>query len=164
MAQTKEDESPEVQDLKRRIEFMQKRMARLVRALDEPTRQKVLETMGRECAKEFGSLTDRFRGRPEAFLEEARRQWMDSATYDQATGTIRVMDRASTCTCAFVNPDLTPADFCACTLGWQKEAYSAILGEPVDVELEDSILRGGKRCAFRITCRNQASATASGRG
>jgi hypothetical protein len=49
-----------------------------------------------------------------------------------------------------VKPGVTPPDFCNCTLGWQKEAYSAILGRPVEAELEESILRGGSRCVFRI--------------
>jgi predicted hydrocarbon binding protein len=35
-------------------------------------------------------------------------------------------------------------------LGWQKQTYSAILGKPVEAELEESILRGSGRCVFRI--------------
>ena len=143
-------ESAEARELRQKITFMRTRLARLVSALDAPTRQRVLETMGRECAKEFAPLTERFRGKPQEFLEEGRRQWMKDASYDDATKTVRVVDRSPHCTCAFVQPGLTPADFCACTLGWQKEAYSTILGEPVDVELESSVLRGGTCCAFRI--------------
>lgn len=155
-AQSHDAESPEVRELKRRVAFMQKRMARLVAALDEPTRQKVLETMGRECAKEFGSLLERFRGKPEEFLEEGRKQWMERAVYDRAAGTVAVVDRSPSCTCAFVDPGVTPPDFCACTLGWQKEAYSVILGEPVDAELESSVLRGAGQCAFRVKLRKPA--------
>lgn len=145
--------SREIADLKQKIDFMQKRMARLVRALDKDTRARVLATMGRECAKEFGFLIDRFRGKPEEFLQEARRQWMESASYDAEKGVIRVVDRSTSCTCAFVQPGVTPGDFCDCTLGWQKEAYSAILGESVDAEIEGSVLRGDPKCAFRIRCR-----------
>jgi hypothetical protein len=46
---------------------------------------------------------------------------------------------------------MTPGSFCDCTLGWQEEAYSEILGRPVKAELEESILRGGKRCVYRMT-------------
>lgn len=147
------DDPKETSALKARVDFMQRRMARLVRALDPATRSTVLETMGRECAKEFRPLIDRFRGKPVEFLEEARRQWVESATYDEKSGTVRIVDRSPTCTCAFVQAGVTPGEFCECTLGWQKEAYSAILGEPVDAELESSILRGGQRCAFSIRCR-----------
>lgn len=150
LAQSSTADNPAAKQLQHKIDFMQKRMARLLVALDEPTRRRVLETMGRECAKEFSELTERFRGKPQEFLDEAKRQWMESASYDAATGEIRVVDRAAACTCAFVKPGLTPADFCACTLGWQKEAYATILGEPVDTELDASILQGASRCAFYI--------------
>jgi hypothetical protein len=30
------------------------------------------------------------------------------------------------------------------------EAYSTILGRPVTAELEESVLRGGKKCIYRI--------------
>lgn len=150
LAQTSTTDNPAAKQLQQKIDFMQKRMARLLVALDAPTRARVLETMGRECAKEFGELTERFRGKPKEFLEEAKRQWMESASYNEATGEIHVVDRATACTCAFVKPGLTPPDFCACTLGWQKEAYSTILGESVDAELDSSVLRGASRCAFHI--------------
>jgi hypothetical protein len=35
-------------------------------------------------------------------------------------------------------------------LGRQVEAYSTILGRPVTAELEESVLRGGKKCIYRI--------------
>lgn len=146
--------SPEMQELQRKVQFMRKRMARLIGALDGPTRDKVLETMGRECAKEFGALIEPYRGKPEAFLEDGRKRWMESTEYDPAKGTIRVVDRSQTCTCPFVEPGVTPAEFCACTLGWQKEAYAMILGEPVDAEIESSILRGASRCAFKVRRRS----------
>jgi hypothetical protein len=145
--------SAEVQELQRKVQFMQKRMARLIGALDGPTRDKVLETMGRECAKEFSAMLEPYRGKPEAFLEEGRRQWMQTTEYDRQRGTIRIVDRAKACSCPFVQPGLTPPDFCACTLGWQKEAYAMILGEPVDAEIESSILRGAAQCAFKVSRR-----------
>lgn len=139
--------------LQGKIDFMQKRMARLVQALDPATRSKVLETMGRECAKEFSHLIDKFRGKPNEFLAEVQRQWVESATYDAQKGTLRIVDKATACTCAFVKAGVTPGEFCECTLGWQKEVYSGIFGEPVDAELESSILRGGQRCIFSIRCK-----------
>lgn len=151
LAQSGETKSPELEDLERKIEFMQKRIARLIRALDEPARQEVLETMGRECAKESGSFLERFRGKPDEFLEEARKQWVESATYDREAGTVRIVGHSKPCACAFVKPGLTPADFCNCSLGWQKEFYSAIFGEPVDAELEQTVLRGASYCASRIS-------------
>ena len=44
----------------------------------------------------------------------------------------------------------TPADFCTCTRGWNQYALSTVLGKPVTVELEESVLRGSTRCTHRI--------------
>jgi hypothetical protein len=83
------------------------------------------------------------------FLAEGRKQWMEKAEFDNKAGTIRIVDKLKSCSCPLVKPGATPPEFCDCTLGWQKETYSAILGKPVEVEIEESILRGGSRCVFR---------------
>ncbi len=146
-------QDPEVKQLKGSIDFMRKRMARLVRALDEPTRTRVLETLGRECAREFSSMTEPFRGKPREYVEEARRRWASEATYDEAAGTIRVAGRPGPCVCPFVQAGLTPTDFCTCSLSWQKEVFSVVLNRPVDAQLESSVLRGGTQCTHRIQAR-----------
>ncbi len=146
-------QDPEVKQLKGKVDFMQKRMAKLVRALDEPTRTKVLETLGRECAKEAAQMTEPFRGKPREFVVEAKRRWASDATYDEAAGRIRVVGRAEPCGCPFVQAGLTPGAFCACGVGWQKEVFSVVLNRPVDAELESSVLRGGKECTFRMQVR-----------
>ncbi len=71
--------------------------------------------------------------------------------YDEKAGIIRVFDRGPHCSCPLVKEGLTSGAQCDCTLGWQRETYSAILGRPVDAAVEESILRGGKRCVYRIT-------------
>lgn len=41
--------------------------------------------------------------------------------------------------------------YCLCSLGYVQEMHERMLGRPVKVELVDSVLRGGKRCKFRMT-------------
>lgn len=41
--------------------------------------------------------------------------------------------------------------YCICSVGYVKELHERMLGRPVEVELADSVLRGGKRCKFRLT-------------
>jgi len=41
--------------------------------------------------------------------------------------------------------------FCLCSLGYVKEMHERAIGRPVEVELADSVLRGGKRCRFVMT-------------
>ena len=71
-------------------------------------------------------------------LEQFRRRaWAEKTEYNERTGTIRIVARSKNCTCALVEKGLTPSDQCECTLGWQKQTYSAILGKPVEAELEE---------------------------
>ena len=79
-----------------------------------------------------------------------RRLLLHEAVYDEAKGTIRIVDKGPGCSCPMVKEGVTPPSFCDCTLGWQVEAYSTILGRPVTAELEESVLRGGKKCIYRI--------------
>jgi predicted ArsR family transcriptional regulator len=125
-------------------------LAILEQELDETTRKIILRRLGAECAQDYAALFAKYRGNIDGFLDEIRRQWVAEANYDEKAGTLRIVDRATRCSCPLVKSGTTPGAFCDCTLGWQEVAYSAVLGKPVAVELEESILRGGKRCIFRI--------------
>jgi predicted hydrocarbon binding protein len=156
-ASAEEAPNPETEWLKSQTEAMRVRYAKLAAALDqelnEEQKTKVFENMGRECARQFRSITfDKYRGDIDGFLQSIQRLdgWVEQVEYNKQAGIIRIIDRAGKCTCPLVKAGMTPAVQCKCTLGWQKETYSAILGRNVDAELEESILRGGKRCVFRI--------------
>ena len=103
------------------------------------------------CVYLSTALIDRYKGDIEGFLEEGRRNWMAEATYNRTKGTIRIVDKGAACSCPMVKAASTPPSFCDCTLGWQEQTYAEILGRPVKAELEESILRGGKRCVYQIT-------------
>ncbi len=109
------------------------------------------ESLGREHGRESFALANKYKGDVEGFLAELRGQWVEKAEYDAAKGTIRIVDRSRACSCPLVKQGLTPADFCDCSLGWQKEVYSVVAGRPVEATIEESLLRGGKRCVFRIS-------------
>ncbi len=146
--------NPELDAQKWKVEASQKRFAKLVgilnETLDKSTRKKVFERLGRACAQDYREVVQQYKNNLPGFLEYARQRWVAVAEYDATAGTLRVVDKSKTCSCPLVNESLTPSTFCDCTLGWQKETYSAILGRPVDAELEESLLRGGKRCVYRM--------------
>jgi hypothetical protein len=137
-----------------KVEACQVRFAKLVgilnQNLDPAERKKIFETLGRECARQYHDLIDKYKGDVKGFLAMGQTQWMEKAEYDEQAGTIRIVDKGPNCSCPLVKPGMTPPEFCDCTLGWQKEAYSTMLQRPVEAELEESILRGGRRCVFRI--------------
>ena len=149
-----ESDNPEMDALKWKVDAGQKRFAKLVGilndTLEEPTRKKVFERLGRACAQDYRNLTDQYKGNVKGFLDLIQQTWVEKAEYDEKAGTIRIVDKSRTCSCPLVQKGLTPSSFCDCTLGWQKETYSALLGKPVEAELEESLLRGGQKCVFRI--------------
>jgi predicted hydrocarbon binding protein len=121
--------------------------------VDEPTKRRLLRALGRECALQYrGQTFDRYQGDIKGFLKAAQEPsgWVEKAEYDEQAGTIRIVDKQKRCSCPLVMQGTTPSDQCECTLGWQTETYSRILGRPVEAEVEESILRGGKRCVFLI--------------
>jgi hypothetical protein len=131
------------------------RFSKLIEIMDErfpeQERKQILHALGGRCADTYrAALIDRYKGNLKGFLEEGRRNWMAEATYDEAAGSIRIVDKGPHCSCPMVKEGVTPPSFCDCTLGWQEATYSEIMGRPVEAELEESILRGGKKCVYRI--------------
>jgi hypothetical protein len=153
-----ETSTPNVEQLQGQLEATRIRYAKLVsileKDLDEATLGKIFDSLGRECARQFRSRTfDKYKGDLRGFLKsvEGPDGWAVKTEYDEEAGIIRVFDRGPHCSCPLVKEGLTSGAQCDCTLGWQRETYSAILGRPVDGAVEESILRGGKRCVFRMT-------------
>jgi len=146
----------EVLEIRDKAEAARLRFSNLIEIIEsrlpEAERKQILHALGGRCADTYrASLIDRYKGDIEGFLEEGRRNWMAEATYDRSKGIIRIVDNGPSCSCPMVKVGTTPGSFCDCTLGWQEETYSAILGRRVKAELEESILRGGKKCVYRIS-------------
>ena len=117
--------------------------------LDDTKRREILEQLGRNCAKSIG-WGEKYKGNPEGFFEFMNKKQGETFTYDKGKGVITVVTRERECDCKLVNNKLTPAYFCHCSMGWQKQMYETILGKPVDTELKESVLQGSKRCVFQI--------------
>jgi len=67
-----------------------------------------------------------------------------------------VMKRFYACHCQLVRtairdgkPNISPV-FCYCSGGYEKLPYDVIFGEPVEIELLESVLKGDMRCRFAI--------------
>jgi hypothetical protein len=145
---------PEKDELKWKLNAAQIRFAKLLQILnqnlDDPVKQKILQQLGADCAQSYQELAAKYKGNLKGFLDYISTKWVEKAEYDEKAGIIRITDKAKQCTCPLVKPGVAPKEFCNCTLGWQKAIYSVVLGRPVEAEIEESILRGGVRCVFRI--------------
>jgi predicted hydrocarbon binding protein len=115
-----------------------------------PACAEILEKTGRECAK-LGQLNVKFKGDPDAYFAAARKTWGTDFSWDKEKGIVTVAVAEGECSCPLVDSKRTPAFFCNCSVGYQKEAFETIFGKPVQVSLEKSKLGGSKRCVFEVT-------------
>ncbi len=142
-----------------RIGFVQKRFAKLIEgmnsSIDEQTKMKILEDVGRTCSRENADGYIKFKDNPDGFLDYLKKVWAERTEYDKVAKTMKVIGKKQeSCFCPFVNKLMTPKDFCNCSIGFNKESFETVLGQPVDVKIEESILRGGERCSFIITMKS----------
>ena len=140
--------------LKQQLEGARERFARLLAVmaeqLDDATRGKILQSLGSQCAQDYGPFFNKYRGDLPGFLEKIKTAWVERTEYNEKTGMLRTVGKPAPCACPLVKAGRTPAEFCDCSRGWTQAAFSTVLGRPVSVEIEESVLRGGKRCSFRI--------------
>lgn len=140
--------------LKQQLEGAQERFAKLLaimaEQLDDATRNKILQSLGNRCSQDYGPFFNKYRGDLQGFLDKIKTAWVERTDYDEKTGILRVVGKPAPCACPLVKAGRTPVEFCDCSRGWTQAAFSTVLGKPVIVEIEESVLRGGSRCSFRI--------------
>jgi hypothetical protein len=68
------------------------------------------------------------------------------------SGEIAIAAAYDHCYCGSVNKARAPisATYCACSCGWYRRLFEALLGRPVEVELQSSIIQGDAQCRFVI--------------
>jgi predicted hydrocarbon binding protein len=120
--------------------------------LDEKTKARVMESCGRACARSGPVHAAReCQGDLERWLDTLRK-WHGGEEHIQQEGdVVRVVCDRCLCPAAKDIQEGLSDTFCACSLGWMKETFGAVMGRPVDVELVQSIKRGAEICEFAIT-------------
>jgi predicted ArsR family transcriptional regulator len=139
-----------------RQRFVRRRYAKLMEILssrvDEKALNETLHDLGSYC-----STTDEkvgtFRGNFDGYREHLKQTASgDTVAFDREKGLITVTspERAD-CFCPLVSvQDKTPQVVCNCSLGWHQRTWQTVLGKKVQVELKESVLRGGRRCSFQV--------------
>jgi hypothetical protein len=115
-----------------------------------PACAQILQNTGRECAK-LGGLAAKFKGDPEGYFATAKKNWGTEFSWDKEKGIITIAVAEGECTCPLVDIKRTPAYFCNCSVGYQKESFENVFGRPVKATLKESKLGGSKRCVFEVT-------------
>lgn len=139
-----------------RSRFVQRRYARLIEILaarmDEPALNEILRNLGNYCGSTDNKL-QKFRGDFDGYRKYLNQSPSgDNVTYDRERGIVTVMGpERNDCWCPLISlRTRTPKVACNCSLGWHQRTWETIFGQPVKVELVESVLRGGKRCIFKI--------------
>ena len=132
----------------------------LDKELDAPTRQRILEENGRQCYLQAASQK-----RPpvsmEKFVEILQEAvgkencWMEgNAVYFnfvKEPGDSQEQDGYCLCPLVKDGPPELSGTYCHCSIGYVSEMFSSSTEQKVQVELLESVKRGGNRCRFKIS-------------
>jgi len=149
-----------------RIEFAEAWLKNFMRVLDEKvdeqTRSRIMEANGIACALNYLKSIGR-EIKPVPFEEWVARvmkqgrseaiQIEGNVIYYKYLKNYQGLDAPEGfCLCPFVEskPEGLSSTYCHCSVGYIKELFGQTFGRPVKVELLESVLRGGKRCEFKI--------------
>jgi len=147
---TNSDEEPDW-----RIGFMQDRFAKLIDIInenvDDKTRSKIMESMGRQCSQLGYDYIKEYIGDVDAFLKKFEKDWAESVEHNKEKGIIKTVGKQKEkCPCPFVGKSNISKHYCDCSIGWYKESFKAVSGKEVEVERTSSILHGDKSCNFTM--------------
>jgi predicted ArsR family transcriptional regulator len=120
--------------------------------VDEKTIVKVLEECGRQCqsenfVKKAHNIYQKSKNMNE-FLDKLGKVYKH--LHKEGDNVYIIYPK---CYCSFVNkmpPQKLSATYCNCSRGWAKALFEGALGRPVEVVMEESILKGDNQCRFRI--------------
>lgn len=136
-------------------EFTQRWVRNLIESidahLDEETKIRLMESCGRACAREGPArVAKECQGNLDDWLAILAK-WHGGEEYVQRDGdVVHVICTECLCTLVKDGPARLPDTYCYCSRGWMKEVFETVVGKPVDVDLVESIKRGGQRCRFTI--------------
>jgi hypothetical protein len=139
-----------------RMAFVRRRYAKLIGILSEKmdgrTLDAVLHELGAYCSSTDPRLAQ-YRGNLEGYCSHLKQTASgDEVVVDRQRRTITVTSPVrSDCFCPWISGEAhTPSVVCNCSLGWHQATWETVTGGPVQVELKESVLRGGKRCVFEV--------------
>jgi hypothetical protein len=118
--------------------------------LTEAQRKALLEARGRSCARGGAAAhAARFEGRLHEFIVDMQSHLGPDAVRREGD---LVQVTYSQCLCPLVakmQEPLSPS-YCFCSAGWLKEVFATVSGQPVTVEILETVKRGGQRCRFDV--------------
>ena len=140
-----------------RLNFVKQRYSKLLQILsermDEQALNETLHEVGSFCASLGDERLLRYRGNFDGFCALLKQTSSgDDVTWDHERNLITVTSPERTdCFCPLNGrQQQTPPVVCNCSLGWQQHTWETLLQRKVRVEIQEAVLRGGKRCVFHV--------------
>lgn len=125
-------------------------MAGIDAHLDDETKLRLMESCGRACARGgVAAEAEACRGDLGKLLAKLKR-WIGKENVRWEGDLVHLTYAKCFCHLVADGPATLPATYCLCSRGWVKEIFETVLEKPVDVELLDSIKRGGESCRFVV--------------
>jgi hypothetical protein len=139
-----------------RLRFVRQRYGKLIGILsgemDQKALDRTLHELGAYCSSTDPRLM-RYQGDLEGYCKHLKETASgDEVAVDRERNIITVTSppRAD-CFCPWISVEnRTPAVACNCSLGWHQATWETVTGKKVEVELKESVLRGGTRCVFEV--------------
>lgn len=136
-------------------------MSQLDAQLDQPTREKIMESCGRLCHDGANPSAKKTPTAEEAkgFLDymhkhfEVREVGDETVVYFKYTQNprgLKVSEGYCLCPIFEVPPKDVSPTYCHCSVGYVTAIFEQGLGKASKVELTNSVLRGGKSCDFTV--------------
>jgi predicted hydrocarbon binding protein len=125
-------------------------MNNMDRHMAEEEKITLLEHCGRACAESHAKAeASKHTGNLEGWLGVLKK-WVGPENVRRKDDVVQIV--YSKCLCPLVQdqPPLMSKTYCNCSRGWLLEVFETVVGKPVEVELEDSIMQDGSQCRFSI--------------
>lgn len=122
--------------------------------LKEEDRGRILEKCGRGCACGCGMVGKiRKADLNHENVEEVFQKLKEPDFFGEriSKGEDCFYTTCEKCFCPYVNDNIqdTPGSYCECTKGWTKQVFETAFQRPVEVEIEQTIIRGADCCKMR---------------
>ena len=125
-------------------------MENLEEQFDEGTRIKLMETCGRGCAKRGAiQIAESCKGDVEKMMRTLS-GIPDLEIERNDNQSIRVTYKKCFCELVGKGPDRLPNTYCECSRGWLLQIFETAAEKSVDVEIVQTIKRGGSCCEFIV--------------
>jgi predicted hydrocarbon binding protein len=129
-------------------------MEALDQAVDEPTRQAIMQACGRQCisTNTLNKARKLSKAAPDLddLLAQLNQAHIGGGHLHREGGVIHAAyDRCYCGSVSHAKEPLSPT-YCQCSCGWYRQLFETLLERSVTVELVSSIIQGDESCRFKI--------------